>query len=378
MPSPDVRKYVDLTIQDLDAQAIFEQALADAQAKFPDWVPREGNTEVVLGEALSLEVSHLNFAINRLPGTLMEILLRLYGLERSQGVRATATAAFTLSDADGHTIEEGTTLVLSANMETPLVFRTDANLAVNVGSSTGTVAITAELPGATANGTPAGTPLDLLEAILHVEHVELAGDVVGGEGPEAGEDFLNRGAQILSRLVTTLVLPEHFTAAVLEEPDVYRAMTVDNYDPGQAGDPGDHGGHVTVAVLGEGGVALSSSRKTELEATLEAKALANLDVHVVDPTITVVAVAVTAHRLPGYTDVQVKENVVAALNAYLNPDTWPWSGTVRRFELVALVDRAEGVDYVEALTTPAADTALTGVAPLADANVVVGNVTVTS
>lgn len=106
---------------------------------------------------------------------------------------------------------------------------------------------------------------------------------------------------------------------------------------------------------------------------MEALALAGLDVHVVDPTITSVDVAATVKVLAGYDGAEVAQAVEDTVVAYLDPTSWEWGGTVRRNELIALVDGVPGVDYVVALTLAAhggglgtADVALAGVAPLAD------------
>jgi hypothetical protein len=539
MPVPDVKSYVDLTLYDKDAKKIADQALADAAVKFPGWVARAGNTEVLLIEAMALEVAELAFAINRLPGAVTEVLLGLYGIVRSQGAAPTATATFALSDTLGHTVPSGTVVRLSLGADVaPLDFTTDVALVVPGGQSSGTVAITAKRNTAAANGTISGTALSLVDSIAFVNSVSLGSAVANGQEAETGTAFLDRGIQALRKLVTTLVLPEHFTAEALLDVNVKRATSVDNYNsdhnrltanqssaevdatgwsavlngtlardaalgldggaswrltataggdmaaetdaPGIAvvvgeqytarldpraaatsrsvqvalrwhdaanaflseslgtavADPvgswptsptfvtaaapanaafcrvrvyfraaaaaeihnfdriafrrgpstnwrvggldtsstvGDHLGHVTTVVGGVAGAPLTQAQKNALELVLESKALANLDTHVVDPTITVVPVTVTVRRLAGYTDAQVVANVQAKVDAYLDPATWPWGTVVRRNELIALVDQAAGVDYVDVLTAPAADVALAGVGPLADA----GTITVT-
>jgi uncharacterized phage protein gp47/JayE len=122
---------------------------------------------------------------------------------------------------------------------------------------------------------------------------------------------------------------------------------------------------VTIAVYGDNAT-VSAPNKTALEAKMEASALANLDVHIVDPTITTVPINVTVQRVAGYDSATVQENITAALDAYLDPMTWAWGGTVRLYELVEVINSAEGVDYIVSFTSPTTDTALAGVAPLAD------------
>lgn len=371
MASPDVSEYVDLAIYDKDPETLLAQVLADVSAKFPGFAPRAGSTERVLLEALSLIVSEEIYAANRLPGTVTQVLLQLFGVERDEGTAPTATATFTLSDNLGHTVPAGTRLRLDlGNNADSVIFTTNVDLVVGAGNVTGTVAVTGDRPTDEANGTAAGTDLALIDAIPFVASVELGAAVADGATPESDADWLDRGVIRLRRLVTTLVHPSHFTSAALEEADVDRATTLDNYDPGQAGDPGDHAGHVTVAVLGANGAALSGARKLAIEADLEEIALANLDVHVVDPTVTAVNVTATVVRTVTADSATVDAAVVAAVQAYLDPASWPFAAVVRRNELIALIDGVEGVDYVDTLTAPAADVVLAGVAPLADAGVV--------
>lgn len=372
MPSPDATPYVDLRLFDKDAQDVFEAALVNLQSYLPEWEPREGHTEVVLMESLALEVAESVFAINRLPGAIMEILLRLYGVERDLGAPPTASLTFTVSDTAGHTLPAGVRAALTLTTGESVVFTTTEAIVIPEGSSTGTAAAVGDMSTDAANGTTAGTSLDLLDAVVFVERVELGSAVVGGAVEEDDTAWFSRGTQRFSRLVETLVLPSHFVSAALERTNVTRASAVDNYDPNQAGVPGDHAGHVTVAVYGDGGP-LSAADREVLRSEFDLQAQANLAVHVVDPTLTTVDVTVTLEAQAGYSAAQIQSAATEALTAYLSPQEWPWTGTVYRNELIALLDRVTGVERVVSLDVPAADLPLAGVAPLAT----VGTVTVT-
>jgi uncharacterized phage protein gp47/JayE len=376
MTSPDLRQYNDLVLYDRDPAALVDRALLDAGTKLPGWVPREGNTEVALIEAMALEVAELVFAVNRLPGAVIEILMRLFGITKGLGAPAQATVTFSLSDSLGHEVPAGTQLRLVRGGTLPPVdFTTDAATVAAPGSAvTNPVGVTAAVNTEAVNGTASGTALQVLSSVSFVDSCVLASTVGGGADPETEDDWRNRGVQQFARLVSTLVLPDHFTAEALLWPGVFRAATIDNWDPTLSGGAGGTStGHVTVAVYGEGGAPLSTGAKGDLEADLQSKAQVNLAVHVVDPTINTVNVTVTVHQLAGFTSTQVHDNVAAAIDTYLSSDTWPWAGTVRINELIALVDGAAGVDWVVSVTVPASDVALTGAAPLAEA----GTVTVT-
>lgn len=373
MPSPDATPYIDLTILDKDPQEIYEDAEAQLATELPEWVPREGNTEVLLLEAMAAQVAEGVLAINRLPNGIMEALLLLFGIVRDNGAPPIANLTFTMANTLGYTVAAGTEarLLLSGGLE-PIIFTTLTDLVVAPGNTSGIVSAQGDRFTADANNMPAGTQMELLDSIIFVNTVELTAITTGGSDPEDDTEYFTRGATRFSRLSETLVLPQHFTAYALEQTNVERATTLDNWD-GSGGAPGDDPGHVTVAVYGNG-TALSGPEKTTLQAAMEALAAVNLQVHVVDPTITTVNVTAAVKALPGYDTATVDAAVTQALDDYLNPATWPWSGTVRRFELASIMDRVEGVDYVDTITTPASDTALTGHAPLADAGTL--NITV--
>lgn len=365
----DVSGYVDLTLYDVDAETIKARALADAVTKFPDWEPVEGNTEVAIIEAQGVEVDELVFAVNRLPGAITELVLRLYSLTRDPGAPATGTVTLTLSDTAGHTIPAGTRFLLNLGPDVdPVELLTDVDLVVAPGAGTADVDVTATGdPSANGNGTPAGTAVDIVDAVPYVDAATLASALGNGRDPEDGPMFLDRGTARLGRLVTTIVHPDDFTASALEEPYVEQAVTVDRYDPAQV-PPENRNGHVTLAVTGPGGAALSGPNKAALTAKLAAAALATLTIHLADATITDVDVDTTFTVAAGNDPTVVAAAVLAALDAYINPDVWPFTASVYRNELIALVDRTPGVDRVVTLTINGgtADVALTGVGPLAN------------
>ncbi len=370
--SPDLRSWVDLSLYDVTLSDLLNRALSDAVLKLPGWVPRRGHTEMVLLEAFALEVAEQVYAINRVPSAIAQIQGFMAGVDRNPGVQPTSTATFSMLDATGYTIPAGTRLRLIPGADDPMVFTTSAALVVAPGSTTGTVAIIGAEPSSRVNGTAAGTALDLLDSISTVNSVALGSVVGAGADPEDVQDWLTRTLQRYSRLSEVLVLPAHFVSRALEDVRVFRALGLNLYDPA-VGPVGSNPGHMTVAVSGSGGALLSSGIKAELTATLDGAALANLSVHVVDVTLNSVDVDVTVLRTAAVTSAAVTTAITAALSAYLSPDSWQWGGTVYRNELISLIDGVFGVERVVAITTPAADLVLTGVAPLTTA----GAITVT-
>lgn len=374
MAGVDARAYTDLILDDRTAQDLVRVAVQQLAIALPDIVLREGHTESVLIEAVGQMVSETIYALNQAPAAATETLLRLYGLTRDAGAPAVGTVRFAM--AGGYRVEApaGVRLRLDLGGGLPAVaLITDAGFVAETGTLTVDVAVTADRNTADPNATPPGTGLTLLTSIAGVEQVTVQTALTAGRDPETSRLFLDRGVARLARLVETLVLPEHFSAAALEDPRVARAFTVDvfNADAG-SGTPGSHPGHVTVALLGPDAQPLSTGVRAEIAATLAAQTQANLAVHTADPTVTTVAVAVTVRARPGYTNTQITAAVQAAVASALNPLTWPWETTVYRFALVGDIDQVPGVARVEQvlLNGVEADVTLPGVAPLAKSGVV--------
>lgn len=372
MVNPDITQYTNLVIYDKDPQDIVDSALVTLQSRLPDWTPSETNLELALLEAMALEVAETIYSINRLPEVMTEVLLTLYGVTRDPGAPPEVTVEFTMADDAGYVIPAGTEISIPISDEVNLSFFTDAELTIAQGDTDGTVTATATENTIAANGIDIGTEAELVDAIEAVDAVVTTTEIAGGIAPEATEAWLTRGIQRLQRLTDTLVIPEHFTQFALEQAYVSRANAIDNYDPTSGNPPGDDAGHITVVVYGDG-ANVSNPNKTALLTLLENNSAANLGVHLIDPTITTVNVTATVKKIDSYDSTDVLNDVVDAIEAYLNPATWPWSGTVRRNELITLISNVAGVDYTVSLSAPASDVVLGADTVLANA----GTVTIT-
>jgi uncharacterized phage protein gp47/JayE len=378
MASADLTPYVDLPLVDKDPQDLFDAAILTARATFPEWQPREGNIEVVLLEALAEMVAESVFAINRIPSSIAEVLISLYGIERDIGETPVVDLRFEMSGTQGYSIPEGTTVTVDlGDGYDPVTFATDTELVIPVGQSSGVVSATGDVYTADYNGLAAETLVEANEMLIYVNYVKTNSEITGGRDPEEDEDYLTRGVQRFQRLSTTLLLPKHFEAAALEFEYVTRAFCIDNYnveaDVDNNGPTGDDVGYVTVAVYGDG-ENVSAERKDELLAYFEANSMAALTVNIIDPTINTVDVTAVVKFDIGADIISVTQEITSALEEYLSPTTWDWGGLVRKNQIVSIITNTPGVDFVESLTTPAADQALDGVAPLVDA----GLITITS
>jgi Baseplate J-like protein len=377
IPPIDLTGYVDLRLYDVSDQDIVDTAIAAAQLNLPGWIPNEANTEVIIMEALALEIAEAIVAVNRLPGAVAVAILGLIGVTRDLGAPPVATATITFGDLLGHIVPAGTRIHLQLADGSTVTFLVEPpGLTVAPGIGDGVVSLIGDTYTSAANGTPLGTVLAMADRLPFVDSVVLATAVADGRSPETDNEWRDRGVDRLSRLSEALVLPRHFTAAALEDPLVGIAMGLDSYDPGVgSGVPGDHPGHMTVAVLDEAGTPLSAPAKAALELSMETSAVAMLDVHVMDATIVTVPVATTVVPIAGTVWATVQASVIASIQAYIDPIAWSerdGGPTIYLNEMISLIDQVSGVDRVVTVTLNGvgANYAIAGITALPNAGVI--------
>lgn len=364
--SPDISAYVDLRIYDKDPTDVLRTAMQEFRSLVPSWNPREDNTEVMLMQSVAVEVAEAIYAINRLPDAMIVALMRLYGIDRDAGAFAQTTIEFTVVNTMGYTIPARTRLLLPPSQGYgSLVFETVANLTIPYGMTTGTIGAVATEVTDIANGVPPATRFQVLDQSNYINSVVNTETVLGGRHPEADKEWFSRGVQRFQRLTDTLVVPKHFETAALEDPTVRRARALDNYNADLgSGIPGDHPGHLTLALYGDGGLMTAAQKNAVIESFTTRK-FAPLILHTVDPVVTTVNVNVVVKPNPDYINSAVVDAVAVAVRNWLNTDVWKWKATVYTNELIGLISELPEVDYVTQLVSPSANVALSGAAPLA-------------
>jgi hypothetical protein len=361
MASPDWTEYVDLSVYDVDAEDIFDDAIEYARNRLPDWVPEAGNVEVILLEAIATEAANVVQAVNRVPGATTETLLKLFGVERSDGDLATATIQVVAINTNGYTIPGGSSFAyFPPDGRTPLVYTTDDDLIIPNGSATGSVSVTAQAVGTSYNEPSQGAALQLLDTVPYIRSSAFLTAPSGGASAEDDDTFFQRAINTLRSYSAALTTPDQIQAHVLVNyPDVYRCKV---YDKNRAADrdttdpsyvPNAHVGYSLVVVAGQNSnptdtsdTQLSVALREEIQEDLNARVNPGLVVEVVNAEIVDVVVDVSVKRLDGYSSIQVQAAISATVADYLSANNWEWETAVREYELAALVDGVEGVDYV--------------------------------
>ncbi|ASX98710.1 baseplate J protein [Arthrobacter phage Colucci] len=370
----DVPEYEALNLLNFGTEPdIVSAGTAYAMAALPEWQPRAGNTEMVLMESLAVMLGPEIMAIQMLPGQIVEQLMKLYGVARSEGAPVLGRALFTVTNsAPTQVIPAGTRLRLPipGTGETVDFLTQDELQIITSETLTGQVDVYAEYLGPVGNSTPANTVLDVVDTLPFVESVKTVGVMSGGAGPEVDQEFQGRASATLARLTSTLVLPESFQYAAASRPEVGRAKVFDLYNPAQPlVNPAV--GHVTVALAGKNGEVLPPATTADIAAWLAGQALSSLKVNVIDPTYTTVNITVSVKPSIGFTTAQVQASVIAVLTEWLNPKTWDWNPVVGQYAIAAKVGAAAGVG--EVVSVPA-NIALAGKAPLPNVGTITVNV----
>jgi Baseplate J-like protein len=350
-----------------DPDADFDAFVAHMQTAFPGWEAAEGNLESWLARWWAIAKVDLAELAADVP---VEIFRKfgeeIIGIPSVAAAPATGVTTWTMVDNAGYTVSAGTAVSIALSGSESFDFVTLSDFTVPPGSTvtaTGAVAIEAIVPGSDANLLSADPTL--VNAITGVKSIALEGTTSGGVDAEDASAYLDRLVAELRLLTPRPILPNDVATLARRVPGVARALPLDGYDPVAA--TYGHERMVTVAVMDENGLPCDAATKAEVDALLEDMRELNFVFEVIDPKATAnntikVSTTVQAVRVADLDVAGLQASISATISNYLSALNWgrsPFDGdegiwieqtTVRRFELLTLVDSVEGVDYVTALT----------------------------
>lgn len=305
---------------------------------------------------------------------------RVLGVQPIAAIPATGTATFTLADTLGHTLPAGAQLDVNG-----VGFETSADLVVAAGSSTGTVGIVAVTAG--TGGNDVQIPATLVSpTYTWVSSVALPAPTSGGVDEETDDEYADRLADTTPTLSRKAILIADFAALARDDAEVYRALAIDNLNPGAAtgtatttsgspnltavtptsnwangmtvkgtgipagttivsgagtttmvmsanatasgtlvavtGDDTNAEGHVTTIVQNAAGAAVSPAGKARVLASQNDNRVLNLVPHVIDPTFTSVDITWTATAYPGNDTTAVRDAGNQALVDFMAAQRW--------------------------------------------------------
>lgn len=347
----------------IDPAELVEIGFEYMRANIADWDSSRGDPDSQTIAACAQIIAEGATPASDVPLAIFRYIGRwVDGLLAIDATPAQTTATVTALDADGYTIFDGTRFEIKTSGDTGQVFYSVGDVTIaplSVSTATGEVVLVAETPGAAGSGLPADSEVVPVDALAWVDTVTLEAVTTGGEDAETDEQYLARWI-ILRQLSSDTPLMAADAAALIQAliPGVGRTIALDNYNPGD--DTYDNEKMIAVGVADVTGEPVAGAVKTAAQALVEAKRGLNFVINVIDATYNPIAVAVTFTTYPGFDVDGVEAAVIAALQAYLSPATWStppaadatvWLAKthVRYLELVAAVDRVEGVDEIQTL-----------------------------
>ncbi|ALF55612.1 hypothetical protein ACX27_26665 [Nostoc piscinale CENA21] len=182
-----------IILDERDEETILQQAqlrvFNASSGQLDDFTENSPVAALLQGQAFA--ASELLYKVNQLPIAVIIDFLKVIGVERKLGTKATATLTFTLTAPLSNTfvIPEGFEVIdITGNLS----FLTDAALSIPPGLISGSVTATAEANGSAYNlasytlvGIP--NPLTFLAAVTNAEGSN------GGSDPETDEEVISRG-----------------------------------------------------------------------------------------------------------------------------------------------------------------------------------------
>jgi hypothetical protein len=373
MATPDWTPYIDLTPFDHTVTDILEESLTQARALLPAWTPRVGEIETTLLEATAYQTANLSNAANRLPGSTVETLLKLFSVDRSNGVKAAATVDITFTDTGGYTIPISTPVAYFGNDGSVFVYLLDAETTVASGSSTLTgVAVTAQAVGIGYNIPSSGSVLQVLATLPYITAIVLASKPLGGLDAESDTEYFTRAINTLTGYSSTLATETQLSSYVLATyiGTVFRAKAYNmrryaDRDVQTSGNAaaGTHSGYVLLSVAGENtntyaesvnDANVTAADVATINTALTSRTQTGLTVEVHNAELVGVGVTCEVVKYVSAASGTVSGAVQTALEGYLDSDVWDWSRVVRVNEVISLLDNVAGVDYVKSvvLTLP--------------------------
>jgi len=393
-------EYVDLELI-VDADALARIGIEYMEQTIDGWTSRPGNVETVLIEGdAQIAAEVLDQASPVPPAVYATIGETIYRIARRQPLPAVATAVFTFAaDTPPVMVDAFTQLMVPNPSGDTQVFLTDADLIAPEGGGQLTVGVTAQEPGAAANGSFGDS--ELVTDIDGVDSVVVS-TAQGGADEEDIDAYLDRLTSLLTLLSPRPILPQDHATLASQVPGVGRAVAIDLYMPAAAEDPvGDTdapeynpaGGTniprcTTVAITAADGQPADTALRQQVYQTLDSQREVNFLNYVIDATYTMIDVQATVVCFPGFLPADVAQAAEDMVRHWLDPAQWglmPGAGATtdwamdtkaRIFEAVDFLNRANGVFYVTDVqlrgypegTTPGAwqttDVDLPGAAPL--------------
>lgn len=351
------------TDPDLIAQATFDYITA----RFPEWEPRDSQLAGIIISALAFRAAESRDVASAVPRAIFRYFGNsIINLPPNEPQRAKASTTWTFRDTAAYSVPAGTAVMVIDLDGDAYQFLLENELVKPAGSATANgVTIIADRAGADASGLT-GTA-ELNESNDDVLSVTLVGSTAGGDDGETDDEYLDRLSRRLGLMSPRPITASDFAIVAMDE-GAWRAIVIDNYDPGP---PVVTNAERAVAytLIGETGEEEGLELRERVQARFDETRLLNFLASYIAPTYTAIDVTVTIKAQDVFLESDVDADVTAALQEYLNPARWgtPAYGSrrgwehqpyVEEYELATVINQVPSVDRITALVFGPAGTAL--------------------
>jgi hypothetical protein len=350
-----------------DTRAIAERIYDGLAARFPGWVARDGNLEVGLTDEWSAVAAELRQEAVTVPEAIYQTYgEEVLGIPAIPPAPATALSRWTAVDAEGYTITAGTQLTLARTGDDLVAFEVLSTAAIPRGETfVDEVQLVATADGAQGNGLDGDG--ELIDPLFWVDAIEVSTPSAGGLDGQTLDEYLTLLIMLMRLVAIRPILPLDFAILALRLPGVGRAVAMDLYDP-QSGTWG-HERTVTLVLTDDDGRRVPDPVKAQVAAYLDALREVNFVIRLIDAAYESIDVTYHVVAFAEQDPATVKDACDQALLDYLEPSNFrlgttspsivggeqidppgpgqmPGRQTLRVNDLIALLDRQRGVDFV--------------------------------
>lgn len=373
-------EYINLVPDGTEASEIEQDFYDLMRTRWPQWDPADGELETFLNKALSFRIAELNQTAVDVADEIFATYGAMRNIPRYSAAKATGTSTWTLIDDAGYTINAGTQVAIPISGNQSIAFEVAVKTVVAPGDTEKEVQLVASDTGSAGNDLT-GDP-SLIDALIFVESIELAEPTSGGADEELLATYLTRLKERLEVATETPIVPRDFEIiARTYFPFVSRAIARDGYNPDD--DSTENERMISLAISDVDGEPNTTGEKNEVKALLESMREINFVVHLIDGNYTAIDVKYSFQTHPGYQAAVVRATADGMLGNYFKPSEWGrlqiagsaaefvYQPTVRYFEVISLLDRVPGIDFLNSVEIRKAggsfgttDLSLTGAVPL--------------
>ena len=356
MPSPDFSEYIDLTPLTVDPATIYTGAIELARLTLPEFTLRQGTPEDAIFQAMAYMSGITSAAINNLPSRLLVGIANILGYSRFVGTRATVEATVTLADYDAAVIPAGTIFGWDYEDEDGEIFQYAFELveALSIAAGTpptlptGTASLRSITPGFLPT-IPVATELIVITTNTAILSALTTNSFINGQDPETDADYLNSVTTHLQSLSSNISTSNQAQTSVLTSfREVGRCKAYDLTDPTGSLLPADPAepGFMTIFVYGRDRQ-MTVTERAEIQSFIENKMSAAIVQDVLEFTLCGLSVRIAASYDDSFTETEVNDLIVAAVERYLSPAVFPLHETqIRSTNVLARIARLPGVLYV--------------------------------